>query len=230
MCRLLLIPGFLFVATLIQAAEVIPAGVVPPYSLVRVNLEAGERAWIISEKFTAVDVEQCGSRLVWTGPPGRYAILSWTESQQTQQIVTIGGTGPNPPDPPNPPPPNPDPPNPPDPPTPPPIAILNDYGIGGIAYQEALKVNVPAEARVLGDAARLALNALIEGRVTPAGAEAVLKSKRELLKGNWQGWEAKVEQAMAAAIAKYGGGALRYRDYFLELAVALETAGAQMKR
>ena len=99
-----------------------------------------------------------------------------------------------------------------------------------MAYQEALKVNRPDESRVLGDGARLALNALIEGRVTPVGAEAVLKSKRELLQGNWQGWETEVEQAMTAAIAKYGGGALRYRDYFLELAVALETAGAQMKR
>lgn len=212
--------------TTLSAATVEPKSPISPYRLVRVHLEPGERAWILSSSFEPVDAQSCTPDLiVWTGPPGRYAILTWTEASQSQQIVVIGGTPPpTPPDPDPPNPPGPDPPNPPDPPAP--TTVLNEFGVGAATYAAAIKINRPAEAAVLATAARGALNKLVEGRITPVGAEAMVRTAREGVAGDWSSWEAAVEQAMQAAVAKYGGGSLRYRDYFLELAVAMETAAA----
>lgn len=214
----------------LSAATVEPPSPIAPYKLVRVHLEQGERAWILSSSFEPVDAQYCTPDLiVWTGPPGRYAILTWTEASQSQQIVVIGGTPPpTPPDPDPPNPPDPPPPNPPDPPAP--ATVLNEFGVGAVTYAAAVKLNRPAEAAVLATAARGALNKLVEGRITPVGAEAMLRTAREGLAGDWSSWETAVEQALQAAIDKYGSGSLRYRDYFLELSVALEAAAAGAKR
>ena len=225
-----MVRAFLFwccTSAALSAATVEPASPIPPHRLVRVHLEPGERAWILSSSFEPVDAQYCTPDLiVWTGPPGRYAILTWTEASQSQQVVVIGGTPP--PNPPDPDPPNP--PNPPDPPNPPPVTVLNEFGVGAATYAAAVKINRPAEAATLAAATRAALNKLVEGRVTPVGAEAMVRTARSGLAGDWSSWEVAVEQAMRDAIAKYGSGALRYRDYFLELAVALEAAAGQKGR
>lgn len=208
--RVIFLTGCLLACVGFAAGAVVkPENPIPEHKLVRVELEEGERAWILSSSFEPVDVVQVGTKLlVWTGPPGKYAVLSWTETAQSQKIVVIqGGT-----------------PEPPDPPDPQPSKVLNDFGIGLVAYQEAKKIGRPVESKDLATAARLALQKLVEGKTTPAGAESYLRARREALASDWTPWETAVEKAIAAAIKKYGSGSLRYRDYMLEIAVALEEA------
>lgn len=199
--------------------EVTPAGIIPPYRLVRVKLDVGERAWIISSTFEPVDTEQYQQLIVWTGPPGRYAILSWTETGQSQTFVEIGDSGPGPT-----PPPDPDPPEPPEPDPQPPAKVLNDFGIGKVAYEKAVLVRRPLEAAELGQTTRQALAGISQGRLTPAGAEALIRTKRKSFTGDWAPWETAVEEALSKAISQWGGGALQYRNYLIEIATGLEAA------
>lgn len=207
----------------IPAATVEPSGIVPPYTLIRVRLAEGERAWILSSSFEPVDLELCNSALiVWTGPPGKYVVLTWTPTTQGQMLVNIG-TPPTPPPPippPDPPPPTPPPPDPPGPD----VKVPNEYGIGKVAYTEALKVGKPAEAAELAAAAKNALSKLVTGATTPAGAEAIVRTKREQLSAAWGSWEQAVEAALAKAIAANGSGALIYRSYMLEITEGLLAA------
>ena len=104
MIRALLVAGWLFsLAGTAGCLEVTPGNPVPAYSLVRVTLGEGERAWVIGSDLMPVDVAKTDFGLVFTGKPGRYAVLAFTAETQDQAIVEIGGANPGPgPDPPGP--------------------------------------------------------------------------------------------------------------------------------
>lgn len=85
----------------VDALDVTPGNPVPPFTLVRIKLDPGERAWILGADLMPVDVEKTASGgLVFTAKPGRYAILAFTETSQEQRIVEIKDDGPPPPPPP----------------------------------------------------------------------------------------------------------------------------------
>lgn len=88
---------------------------VPLGKFVRVKLDAGEKAIVLSQDFSPVDIVSTPDSLAFTGLPGRYVVVVLKGDEQPQQFFTaITGTVP---------PPTPDPkpdPKPDDPPTPPP--------------------------------------------------------------------------------------------------------------
>ena len=89
--------------------EVQPPNPVPPYQLVRVTLDEGERAWVLGQDFLPVEIAKTTTGLVFVGPPGKYAVLAFSATTQDQRIVVISGDAPDPdPDPG----PDPDPPDP----------------------------------------------------------------------------------------------------------------------
>lgn len=79
--------------------EVSPKNPVPPYTLVRVQVDQGERCWVLKQDFSPVDLEYTKSGFCFVGPPGRYVILAMTPDGQNQAVVEIGGSGPTPPGP-----------------------------------------------------------------------------------------------------------------------------------
>jgi hypothetical protein len=203
-----------------------PVNPVPPYKFIRIKPVVGERVWVLKSDFSGVEIVQAkDGSIVFVGPPGKYAVLGWTEDSQSQALVVIDGKTPEPPgpDPPGPDPPGPDPPGP-DPPTPDPSNVLNEFGIGAKAYVAAVKVKRPTEARQLATAYSHAM-ARVPSHWTPALAEAYVRSEREKLGAAWSAWETEVEAAMEEAIKKHGSGGYRYRDYFKEISAALLEAG-----
>lgn len=74
----------------------------PVYSLVRVKLETGERATVLSAALVPVDSIRTYEGIAFTGPPGRYAVLViGTEDVETKFCEIVGAKPPVPP-PPNP--------------------------------------------------------------------------------------------------------------------------------
>lgn len=86
-----------------------------PYSLVRVKLEAGERATVLSASLLPVEVVRTFEGICFTGPPGRYAVLVIGAEDITTKFCEITGGKPVPPNPPGPTPPEPPEPTPPAP-------------------------------------------------------------------------------------------------------------------
>lgn len=122
--------AWLVVATASWAATP-PASPVPPYTLVRVKLEPGEKATVLADGFMPVEVVRAESEIVWTGPPGRYGVLVITESGIEAFPVVIQGSAP--------PRPNPGPNPGPDPEPPPgPVDVPNEMGVGQVAYDNAI--------------------------------------------------------------------------------------------
>lgn len=122
---------------------------VAPYSLVRVKLDEGERCFVLAADLSPVEIARIQGGLVFTGPPGRYAVLAFTDNESSQRIVTIGtdpGPGPKPPIPPGPAP-----------------DVPNAYGVGKIAYDQAVRVARPAHCTAIAgvfDAASVRLLSL----------------------------------------------------------------------
>lgn len=84
---------------------------VPLGKFVRVKLDAGEKAIVLSQDFAPVDIVTTADSLAFTGLPGRYVVVVLKGDEQPQQFFTkIVGTVPPPtPDPkPDDPPPGPD--------------------------------------------------------------------------------------------------------------------------
>jgi hypothetical protein len=189
---------------------------VPVFTLIRVNLAEGERAWVLNQDFTPVDVAQTTNGLVFTGPPGRYAVLAFSETTQDQKIVEIVGDIPDPG-------PGPDPDPPPDPDNPP-SDLLTKYGLGLVSWREARALRKPAEARTLSQAYIQAANALNEHRMTSSGAQEYVRRIRSQLASDWATWEHGVESALARAVAQHGDTLLHWRNYFYEIGKALEAA------
>lgn len=202
--------------------EVTPANPVPPFSLVRVRLEAGERAWVLGSDLLPVDVERTATGLVFTGRPGRYAVLSFTETSQDQHLVEIAGQVPTPPTPPIPP-------VPPVPPTPPPHPVPNDlvnrYGLGLVSWEQAASIGKPAEARMLSQAFLAASTALHEHRMTIDQAAASVRQARAGLSSGWSTWELAIEPLLVKVATEQGMTVAHYRNYLYEIGKSLEIAG-----
>lgn len=131
-------------------AEIIPGPVVEPYRLVRVRPAAGERVWVLPwvQQPTAIDVVTAeNGDIVWTGPPGVYAVLWLSADGQGQSFVRIGDS-PNPPVP-VPPGPGPKPPQ----------------GFAGKVYEKARAVNRPADCGRVAGAFRNVLSAVRAGGI-----------------------------------------------------------------
>lgn len=80
------------------AAEVPPTS--PVHSLVRVKLDTGERATVLSAALVPVDVVRTYEGIAFTGPPGRYAVLViGTEDVETKFCEIVGTKPPKPPEP-----------------------------------------------------------------------------------------------------------------------------------
>jgi len=111
---------------------------VDEHRLVRVTLEDGERATVFAEGLFPVDSERSYGGLVFTGPPGRYAVVVIRPDDIQTLFVNIGKS-PNPPNPPDPPGPNP-----PDPPVPP-------DGFATVVAQKVREINDPtSQAKLRG--------------------------------------------------------------------------------
>lgn len=205
-------------------SDITPANPVPPYTLVRVHLAEGERAWVIGADLSPVDVAQTAGGLVWTGPPGRYAVLSWSALDQQQHMVVIGGTTPTPPTP-NPPTPDPNPPTPPGPtPDVPPTDLLVKYGLGLESWRSAVSVGRPEAARTLASAYLLAATNLHQSRCTVSQALASVRDARSKLAGDWTPWDSAVEAALQRAVDTHGSTTAHWRNYLYEIGKSLEIA------
>jgi hypothetical protein len=215
---LLLAPAFCCAAC---AAEVPPR--VEPYRLVRVTLAPDERAFVLGEGFIPVEIETTGSGLVFTGPPGRYAILVFSPTSQQQLFTHICASAPTPPGP-NPPPPTP--PNPPPtPPAPPNPVVENAYGVGQPAYDAARSLNLPDECRKLSTAFSEAASAIHTGQL-PADVKATLDATLDSLSPAWRAeWLPPVSAAVTAAQSQYGTALIHRKSIYLEVSLALARAG-----
>lgn len=200
------------------AAEVTPPSPVPSHRLVRVTLAAGERAWVLGADLSPVDLAQTANGLVFTGAPGRYVVLSWTESSQSQTLVVIAGDSPKP---------TPTPPDPPPTPTPDPVPndLIDAAGIGLASWRAAQSVGRPAEARTLSSAYLLAASQLHQSQITASAALANVRQARQPLSAGWSAWEQVVESALRQAVDTHGGTRDHWRNYLYEIGKSLEIAG-----
>lgn len=137
-------------------AEVTAPKESPEHALVRVStpVKGTGYAWFVSGPDGFVDTEIIGSRAVFTGRPGRYAVMLVVSDgtgklDQGQAIVTITGSVPTPVPTPTPPGPTPDP-VPPQPPTPPPtpvagpiraLVIYETADIGKLTWEQVGIIN-----------------------------------------------------------------------------------------
>lgn len=137
---------------------------------------------------------------------------------KTTWIVRVQGIVPTPPPDPN------IPPVPPDPNVPLPNTVPDYYGVGAIAYREALRVNKPAEAAAISEQFRTQYMALHQGQILPAQAAAAINKYVQTLPQYWHPWIQSVSQALAAARVKHGSGITLQRDMFREVADALNIA------
>lgn len=103
---------------------------VPAHSLVRVKTTPDEVCFVLTKDLTPVDIAATADGLVFTGPPGRYAILVTNVKTRAPQTLTVD-IGDAPPVPPGPVPPNP---------------IVPPSGLAGEAYKAALAINDPAKS------------------------------------------------------------------------------------
>ena len=213
---------------LVSPAEILPGTRVAPYQLVRVRPGQDERVFVLpwsgpSESPNAIEVvKSVDGDLVWVGPPGVYMVLWFDNDSQGQAAVTI--TGEAPPTPPDP--------TPPPRPTPTPD-VPNDYGLGKPAYEEAIKVNHPAQAAALAAvynsaAAQLAalnsanwvedLNAVVDdvrnGTNQALGQDVTL----------WQPWRDACRIAMNKAWDAGNRDRANWVKILKEIATALEAA------
>lgn len=129
-------------AAIANGADVLPE--YPQHSLVRIKLAPDETVAVLSQDFLPIDlVTLPGELAVFTGPPGRYAVIVSGGQGITGVVVTrIVGQVPPGPNPPGPTPPGPTPPNP---------DVPNKYGVGLAAYTAAVAVGKPAEAVTMAD-------------------------------------------------------------------------------
>lgn len=213
-----------------RGAEVLPPNPVPRDSLVEVKHDG--HCWVIGlvdGKFREVATHDCPGTTVFCGPPGSYLVYGFEKEQRFQHVVEIVDGTPKP-DPPAPDPPTPQPPKP-DPPKPQPVpdSVERLYGIGPTAYTAALQTGSTAgDFQRLASAYRQASVYMHEMRLTPDTAQRQLRELRPQLSGNWSAWESQVEAKLSAALQKYGGGQLVWRDCFREIASALEAVTGRM--
>lgn len=161
-------------AQVASAATISPPNPVPTFSLVRVTPGQGERVWVLpwANNPTPVDVvEAKNGDVVFTGPPGMYAVLWLSPNGQGQAFVQISGEVPPGPQPGPGPGPGPQPgpaPNRPD-------------GFAGEVFDQAVKINDKATADKIADVCSQVRSALAAGGMTrDEAAERLINGLNQL--------------------------------------------------
>lgn len=152
----------------------------------------------------------------------RSDVIDWEarKRDKTTWIVTVQGNVPTPP-----PPVDPNVPTPPvDPNVPLPNTVPDFFGVGGIAYREALKIGRPAEAATLSQEFQTSYMNLHMGKWLPEQAAKYMNDVVGRLPAQWHPWINAVNVALAAARAKHGSGITQQRDMFREVSDALNVA------
>lgn len=165
-------------------------------------------AWLVFPEDVA-DYEEIGTKLILTGPPGRYSVHLFEFrkdanpplSKVRRSIEITGPTPippePNPPVPPNPTPPTPVPPNPPVPPVPPPVPPTppsplpaGRFDLSNFAYRRAASMSLADRARSQSIAAdfRSFGSALAAGGI--ANPNDLLTKTRDTLNAGGAPWQA----------------------------------------
>lgn len=148
---------------------------VQEHHLVMVKLQAGEFVMINSQSLQPVDAVRAYGGVVFTGPPGLYAVSVFNRNDEDQVLprvsyVTITPAGPQPG--PQPVPPGPQ-------PVPPPPDVIVPEGFAGEVYMEAVKVGDKTNC------ARLSQNfQKIASMIAAGGIKDTLTAKNELQKLN----------------------------------------------
>lgn len=171
---------------------------VPSHSLVRVKLGEGERATVFAERLMPVEVVRSFEGVVFTGQPGRYAVLVISNETIETLFVEITGDVPVPPVP-VPVPPVPVPPNPVPVPVPVPPSPVIPSGFVGEVYQRAKAVNDKVNCGKIATNYRNVHSAIAAGGIkTPAEAKTTIYNLNKTLSlpqtwlayGQWLGAEA----------------------------------------
>lgn len=215
--------GVLLLACLqIHGATVVPPDKSPRDRLVRVNLDAGERATVLRSDFQSVDYTATPYGLAFVGPPDRYAVLVMSDSGLQTLIVQITDDGVVPPKP-EPDDPKPDDPKP-DDPKPPPADLLNRYGVGLPAYQSAVAIGDRLGAVELGNEAVGLANRMHGGTLLADQARAQFAAACAQRGGPWAALQAEAYRNMESFVAANGTGLQVWRDMFWELGLAMQKA------
>ena len=152
--KTLLFAVLAFSSCCLEAAEV--ATQQSEHTLVRVTLETGESAGVLSKDFTTIDYAAIDGGIVWTAPPGRYAVIVSGGTAGMQILpVQIGRADPPAPGP-----------VPPDPPGPTPPEPLD--GVGSRLYPIIKQVGDKATALKLASSYRTVLEAMNDGSILSA--------------------------------------------------------------
>lgn len=204
------------------ALEVSPKNPVPLYSQVHIALDEGERCWILKQDFTPVEVvEKKSGGLCFTGPPGRYVVLGFSNTGQSQAVVQIGGNSPTPvpPGPDNPPGPTPD-----------------RFGLTKISAASRSKIGEAGRGHMGAIAANFAATASAAKagtfKDTKAAVASVQAANKVVLVDQsqaWNAWRAWSNDVGFALDALKNGGRLTtiddYADAFNEISAGLMQAG-----
>lgn len=182
---------FCLLSSSVLALEVHPKNPVPIYSLVRVTLDQGERAFVFGNNFSPVDLEYTKTGICFTGAPGRYAIISITADGQSQALVEIGGTFPPPP------------PGPPDPN--PPVPIPDKWGMVRVTADAKVKILpegrpfIPAvAANFQSIASAIAAGGVADRKTAVLMVQEANKATLGTQIATWHAWGKDVGKAMDA--------------------------------
>lgn len=205
-------------ASVAVAAEVQPA--YPEYSLCRIKLAEGESVSVLSRSFEPVAVVQGSAIAVFTGRPDRYAVIVSEVGGGTRILFTEIRRGDAPPDPG------------PGPDNPTPVVPPNAYGVGKVAYDNAVSVGDKAGAAVLADiwssgaskfAATSSGNLIAD--VTAINQEIAANSRARLAdSARWSTWATSVKTALAATWDRGNNTRDAYAATMREVAEAMRLA------
>lgn len=167
------------------------------------------------DTFTALDESGMMKTCVFTGPPGSYTVDVFGGETPVSKTCTIvrKGPAPTPVDPVTPP-------KPVDPVTPDiPATVLNQLGVGGVAYTQAVVLNDKATASRLASLMKTMETYLHQGRKLPADAKLAIAD----VPANWKPWatavQAKINQV--AMGRDNGTSIIAYKNYIHEIQSAL---------
>lgn len=201
----LALAGLLAVAltTFCPAAEAPAVGY--EHELVIVKLADGETAQVLRSDFTPVVSHADPDALVFTGPPGFHYCVVVSDGNGLKPFLFVEirqrDNPPTPPTPVPPTPPDPDVPDPPDPVDPP-----NVYGVGLVAFNEAVKLADPAGVLIVADAfasgagnlAGIQTSDLIGdiNRATKVVYDAITQAMTDEQEERWKPWQRAISAAM----------------------------------
>ena len=202
-------------ASVAAAAEVQPT--YPEYSLCKIKLAEGESVSVLSRSFDPVAVVQGSAIAVFTGRPDRYAVIVSEAGGGTRILFTEIRRG-DAPDP--------------GPDNPTPVVPPNAYGVGKIAYDNAVSVGDKAGAAVLADiwssgASKFAATSTgnLIADVTAINQEIAANSRARLAdSARWSTWATSVKTALAATWDRGNNTRDAYAATMREVAEAMRLA------